>query len=328
MFPKTQAKILTGLKNEVFPGVVYQFVADKTIETHVAGEAQIIPDNKKMTRETLFDVASLTKVVCTTSLILRLYQAGKIDLEAPVHDYLLAFSDTKVTIRQLLTHTADLNTWIESRDQLSADELKKAYLNLTSGPLIGQDVHYTDAGMILLGFLLEEIFGQPLTTLFTEKILQPLGMTHSFFPPLSKNRKVAATEMGLLPGQTHDPKARILGIHAGNAGLFTIVDDLEKMVRVYFGETDFLDKKLILSLLEDQTPNHAGGRSLGWNLIAPGLLYHTGYTGTFMLIDPIHKQAFTFLSNRIHPADQKVEYVRYRDELVSQYLEEVGNMLY
>jgi len=331
MYPKTQEKINEGWQENIFPGVVYRFIEGKKKETKVLGNAAIIPQKEKMTQEHLFDVASLTKVICTTTVILRLLEAGKIFLEDPVQKYLPQFPDKRLNLRHLLTHTADITSWINQRDQLTKSELKQAYLSIQAGDKLGRKVKYTDSGMILLGFILEEIYQENVSTIFQTEVLSPLKMSNSYFSPVQKPKIVPTEQLKsgkILKGEVHDPKARVLKEHAANAGLFTTIDDLERFVQIYLNNTEFLSEQTINALLKDHTPLKNGGRSLGWDL-KNKVLFHTGYTGTFLAIAPLKKQAFIFLSNRIHPKDCKTTYVKYRDELINTYLNEkdLYNML-
>ncbi|AYW47571.1 serine hydrolase [Tetragenococcus osmophilus] len=330
MYPKTQNKIYVGWKNQTFSGAVYCFIAQGKEEIKVLGDASFVPQKEKMTQKHLFDVASLTKVVCTTTVVLRLLEEQVVFLDDPLQKYLPQFQDKRVTLRHLLTHTADLNSWISHRDQLSKEELKQAYLSIQAGDKLGRQVQYTDTGMILLSFMLEELFQESATSIFQKEVLTPLQMKDSSFSP-KKDKKIVPTEQltsgKILKGETHDPKARVLKEHAGNAGLFTTIGDLIRFVRVYLQETNFLDKGTIRSLLQDQTLLKNGNRSLGWDLKDTNkVLFHTGYTGAFLAVDPIAQQAFIFLSNRIHPRDYKMSYIRYRDELIDCYLKEKNTL--
>ncbi|OJG82656.1 beta-lactamase [Enterococcus ratti] len=335
MYPKTKQLILAKLEEGYYPGVVGAFINQDQVETFSAGYAQIIPEVQLMEKDLLFDAASLTKVIATTSLVLRLWEDGKIALDAPLHHYLPAFENREITLRHLLTHTSNIQTWIPNRDQLSQDQLIKAYLKLQPGEQLGQIVKYTDAGTILLGFMLEEIFQEPAIDLFQDQVLTPLEMMNSTFLPYPSKKIVPTQQLSsgeILRGITHDPKARILAEHAGNAGLFIDLEDSIKFAKMYLnlGKTKngrFLEEKTIQSLLKDQTPNQAGNRSLGWDLKKgieqqQPILFHTGYTGTFLLIDVSEQEAFIFLSNRIHPVDDRVAYISCRDEIVENFLKE------
>ena len=335
MYLQTQKAIEKKKEQGIFPGAVFGFVEETAQEIHVIGNARLVPEVLPMREEHLFDVASLTKVICTTSVVLKLLEDGKIHVDHPLKNYLSGFEDESITIRHLLTHTSDINTWIENRNELNQEELRAAYLTLKAGENLGKVVKYTDAGTILLGFMLEEIYWEDAIDIFQDEVLNPLGMMQSMFLPRASNRIVPTQQLAsgeVIHGVTHDPKARILAEHAGNAGLFTNMVDLMKFVEMYLhlGRVEngtFLKKETILGLLNDQTPFENGHRSLGWDLkedLTDGhpLLFHTGYTGTFLLLDVKKHSAFVFLSNRLHPQDHREEYIRHRDEILRIYLKE------
>lgn len=331
MYEKTKKIIQEKYDVGVFPGVVYCFIDVEQEDMHVMGNAALLPEKEQMTSQHLFDVASLTKVVCTTSVILKMVENKQLEVDQPLKSYLPAFQDGKITLRHLLTHTADIVTWIKQRNQLNAKELRQAYLGLQSGEKLGEEVQYTDAGTILLGFLIEEIFGKSAIEVFQSEVLTPLNMTQSGFPPFGLKKAIVSTEQmpsgEVLRGLTHDPKARILGKHGGNAGLFTTIHDLQRFVQSYFHPSpNFLQEATIHALLKDQTPNGQGKRSLGWDLQGNPMqpfLYHSGYTGTFLLLNPRTKQAFIFLSNRLHPVDHREAYKKHRGEIIATYLAEI-----
>lgn len=335
MYEKTKQQVQAFLSEGVFPSVSMSFIRNDVSEDYHIGYAQKMPTIEKLNPLMLFDVASLTKVICTTTVVLQLVEEQRINLDSPFSHYYPNFRDKRITIRHLLTHTSDIQTYIKNRDSLSKEELQEAYNRLKSGKELGKKVVYTDAGTILLGFMLEQILGQNVIDIFTERVLLPLGMETSCFLP-EDSSLVVPTEIhgnrGLIRGKTHDPKAFILGEHAGNAGLFTNVADLKKFVRMYlnFGEERgqrVLTNKTIRELLLDQTPTKNLKRSLGWDFkydkrTHQPILFHTGYTGTFLLIDLFQQEGFIFLSNRIHPTDNKESYIEKRDQLIETYLEE------
>lgn len=335
MYPETKQLILKKLEEGVYPGVVAAFVSQGETESFSAGFAQLVPEKQLMEEDLLFDAASLTKVIATTSLILRLWEDGKIDLDQSLHEYLPAFENRTITLRHLLTHTSDIKTWIPDRDQLSQEELIAAYLKLQPGDQLGKTVKYTDAGTILLGLMLEEIYQEPLVEVFQEQVLEPLGMMDSLFLPFP-SKKIVPTEQlptgEVLRGITHDPKARVLAEHAGNAGLFIDLKDSLSFIEMYLNkglvkDGRFFEEQTIEALLQDQTPEKNGDRSLGWDLKRDyndqhPILFHTGYTGTFFLIDIIDQEAFVFLSNRIHPVHHREVYIQNRDEIIENFLKE------
>lgn len=338
MYPKTREIITKKRLEQVYPGVTLGFLTQEAEAFYAMGKAAVLPFEEQMTMDKRFDVASLTKVVCTTTVLLRLWEQGEICWDEPLRRYLPDFADGRVTLRHLLTHTSALRTWIPNRDQLDGAELRQAYLKMHAEADLGETVLYTDAGTILLGFMLEALYQQDVITVFQEQVLDPLGMGHSgFLPELTERKEIVPTEKtstGVLRGVTHDPKARVLGPHAGNAGLFSDLGDLALFSRMYLqhgvsasGE-QFLQEATIAELLQDQTPLKNGNRSLGWDL-RPGknthpALFHTGYTGTFLLLDVAAQEAMIFLSNRLHPTDEREAYLKERDEIIACYQKERG----
>lgn len=335
MYDKTKRQIQLFLSEEVFPSASFSFIHKDYSEDYYLGDAQTVPTREQLTPAMLFDVASLTKVICTTTVVLQLIEEQKIDLDAPLQHYYPQYQDQQVTIRHLLTHTSDINSYIENRDSLSQLALQKVYNKVKSGKEIGTKMVYTDTGTILLAFMLEELFKQSAVEIFYERVLRPLGMEVSCFLP-KNSAEIVPTEnhprRGLIRGATHDPKAFVLAEHAGNAGLFTNLTDLKKFVAMYlnFGIVDgqkFLQAETIVQLLTDQTPTHSLKRSLGWDFkydlrTKQPLLFHTGYTGTFVVIDVMEQSSFIFLSNRVHPIDNKESYIQKRDRLLELYLSE------
>ncbi|WP_368251178.1 serine hydrolase domain-containing protein [Enterococcus sp. 2201sp1_2201st1_B8_2201SCRN_220225] len=338
MYPNTRNLITKKRQQGVYPGVNYGFLQGNQERFYGEGLASLLPQKEQMTLDKRFDVASLTKVVCTTTMLLKLWEQKVITWEESVKHFLPNFQDSRITLRHLLTHTANIQTWINNRDQLNEDQLRQAYYGLTAGNKLGQEVKYTDAGTILLGFMLEEIFQQDVVEIFKKEVLEPLGMKNSgFLPEKTEIPQIVPTEVvqgHLLQGVTHDPKARVLGRHAGNAGLFTDLGDLARFCRMFLhhgrngGGKIFLQESTIEALLQDQTPLKNGGRSLGWDLRLGAknqpALFHTGYTGTFLLIDVAAQEAFIFLSNRVHPVDHREAYLQERDQIIACYQKERG----
>ncbi len=322
---------------QVTPGISYLLFKNKTILKGQIGVRELTPVVIPLTDKTVYDVASLTKVILTNSVILKLMEGNILDVDSKLATYLPSWHETSVTIRQLLTHTSGINPFIKNRQELNQEALIQAILQLpVEEDKQGRSKSYTDTGTILLGLLLEEYYQQDVQTIFKQQVLQPLSMSCSGFD-LTEIIDVAPTEYtkerGIIKGIVHDPKAFVLKEHCGSAGLFTNIDDtwlfaqmmLNKGVTVQGKE--FLKATTINSLLKDWTQEAKLSRSLGWDLLyhlddGHPLLYHTGYTGTFMILDIINQEVFIFLSNRVHPYDDNIQYLKERDELVKIYLKE------
>ena len=172
MYPETQKKIAEMLEGNVFPGATYTFIDKDETETQLIGSAAILPEREALREGMLYDVASLTKVIVTTTLLLQLHEEGEVSFEDPVRAYLPAFPSAAVTIRHLLTHTSDLKGYIKNRDALSAEELATALIALEPGEHLGKKVFYTDTGLILAGFIIEKLTGKTVADNFEQRIKQ------------------------------------------------------------------------------------------------------------------------------------------------------------
>jgi len=333
MYPETRKKIAKMREQKFFPGATYAFIEGETVWEYLEGLAAIYPETEPLREGMLYDLASLTKVIVTTPLLLQLYEEGAIDFNQPVQEILPAFSSPKVTLRQLLTHTSDLKGYIKNRDALSAEELSAALLALEPGSELGMKVTYTDTGLVIAGFIIEKLTGKSVADNFEERIKKPLGMEGSTFHPAAPADCIPTEyhpQRGLIRGEVHDPKAHVLGDHCGSAGLFAPMKDVIcfSQMMLHDGKWEdvrILKKETVRMLLHDWGNVSGSPRSLGWSLLGPEMskvLFHTGYTGTFLILDLVAKQAFLFLSNHIHPEDHRPDWVLARDELIATYQKE------
>lgn len=331
--PETRAYIHKMVADEVVPGVSYAILHQGNIEQEVLGAAELVPHYENLKPNMLYDVASLTKVIGTTTVILKLMEDKKIDIDLPVKNYLPQFQDSRVTLRHLLTHTSNLQGYIKNRNQLSADALIKAlFSTLKVGDGFEHRVVYADVGLIFTGLVIENFYGRPVQDVIQTEVLDPLGMKDSTFTPQKEDcvpTEIEEQRGGLIRGEVHDPKGYILGRRCGSAGLFTSLRDMIRFAQWIMSSAadhPVLQPKTIDSLYADWTPNHRLGRSLGWDLrFTPQgrpLIFHTGYTGTLILVDKEKQDALIFLSNRVHPSSDNHEFIRRRDVLVGKYLRE------
>ncbi len=254
-------------------------------------------------------------------------------LDASVQTYLPDFSASQVTLRHLLTHTSGLNGFIPNRNALSASELKAALLNLPVEDICGTKVKYTDTNMILLGYIIESIENETLSVVFEKRIMVPLNLLDSTFHPADP-AQCAPTESqpdrGVIRGEVHDPKALVLGDHCGSAGLFSTLNDVLRFSQMLLqkGQLEgvrILQESTVEQLTRDWTPSGKLERSLGWDLTIRKqgrYLFHTGFTGTFILFDIKKQTAFVFLSNRVHPTSDTPTYLKKRDQLIETYFSE------
>ncbi len=319
------------VSENIVPGVSYALLHHGSVKAEVFGRRQIVPVEKEMKPALLYDVASLTKVIGTTTVILKLVEKGKIKLDDPIKKFLPKFSDQRITIRHFLTHTSAITGYIKNRNSLNANELIDALYTLHTGEWFEKKVVYTDIGMIFLGLIIEKIYQLPVQKVIVSEVLQPLGMNESTFVPdparcvpteLSKKR-------GLICGQVHDPKANIIGERCGSAGLFTSLHDLIKFSAWILEDNPnkkVLHEQTIWNLFRDQTPSRSLRRSLGWDLRYnsqnEACLYHTGFTGTFILLDKNKQDGLIVLTNRVHPNAANDIFLEKRDKIIAQYLNE------
>lgn len=331
MNEKTAALLHQLVDQKIVPGVSYAMICQDDIQTEVFGNKQLVPTVKPLEEGALYDLASLTKVIGTTTVILQLLEAKKLRLDDRVAKYLPRFTDQRVTLRHLLTHTSALSGYIKNRDQLPPAELMAALYTLKPAAWLGKKVVYADIGLILLGQIIEAFYHRPVQAVITTEVLRPLGMKASTFTP--EKKRCVPTELtatrGLIQGEVHDPKAFILGEHCGSAGLFSNLTDLIKFAKWMLAPQTIpgvLAPETVAMLYADHTPTHDLGRSLGWDLrydrSNTPCLYHTGFTGTFMLLDQKGKNALIVLSNRVHPSADNEAFLAWRDKIITTYLAE------
>ena len=280
-------------------------------------------DSPAADEHSIYDLASLTKVVGTTAAVMILYDEGKIDLDAPVRHYLPAFSGglkDRVTVRQLLEHRSGLpagrDLW---RLTSSPAEARRAVLETPIYCRPGDCFEYSDLGADVLGFLVETVSGERMDAFLAQRVYGPLGMNDTYFrPPAPLRNRIAPTEVSPprgypLRGEVHDENAYALGGVAGHAGLFSSAADLSIFAQTllnggqYAGVRVFADSTVRLF-----TRRAAGTRALGWDtcnnsgscgsLMGENAFGHTGFTGTSLWIDPERNMFVVLLTNRVHEA--------------------------
>ncbi|MDQ6831439.1 MAG: serine hydrolase [Gemmatimonadota bacterium] len=276
--------------------------------------------------ETIYDLASLTKVVGTTTAIMVLFDDGKIDLDAPVSRYLPDFQGEgkdAVTLRLLLEHRsglpADRDLWRLPHDPTATK------LSVLGTPLVckpGDCYIYSDLGAITLGMVVEAISGEPLDVFLAERVYGPLRMNNTFFRPAdSLKAHIAPTELTPprgypLRGEVHDENAYALGGIAGHAGLFSTAADLSIFAQMMLNGGVYNGTRVLSdSTIKYFTQRAAGSRALGWAMadgqwgsgrfLGDHSYGHVGYTGTSLWIDPDAQMFVVLLTNRVHAARAK-----------------------
>ena len=296
-------KIEQQIEAGIYPGASFAYYQDGVWSDWYLGEAN--PEIGEKTREGLvYDLASVSKVVGVGTVLTFLWHQGELDIEKSVTEFLPDSDYPDITIRQLLTHSTDLDPFIINRDQLNAEELKEAMFHLNRREK--RAFLYSDVHFLLLGFLLENYFEKNLDQILQEQVFDPWKMKETQFGPVSS---AVPTVRGQKAGVVHDPKARLLGKHAGSAGLFSTVKDLKIFLEHYL-QDDFAD-----GLSQNFSDLSDKERSLAWNLEGDWL-DHTGYTGTFIMWNRKKQEAAIFLSNRTYEKDERAQWIIDRNEVM------------
>jgi CubicO group peptidase (beta-lactamase class C family) len=300
------------------------------------GNSSLEPVARPMTEDTIFDMASLTKVVATTTAVLQLLENGKLSLEDPVAKYLPQFRTpprNRITVRQCLTHYSGLPPDLPNHDLKYTNKSKPSSRTIWNKiwqikPEAAPDEKwiYSDIGFVVLGRLVEKVTGKSLDQYTREAIFMPLKMNSTRYrPPAQWRSHIAATEKKpwgeVLLGKVHDPTAYLLGGVAGHAGLFSKADDLVRFCQMILngGELEgirILKPETVQLMTSPQSPpGKKDIRGLGWDIqtphssargdfFSPQSFGHTGYTGTSIWIDPPSQTYVIILSNRVHPHDK------------------------
>jgi CubicO group peptidase (beta-lactamase class C family) len=314
-----------GVRDSAFPGAIAVVGTRSGVLVSAAAGRLDWAVSPLPTDSTLWDLASLTKVVGLTSAMMQLVDAGKVSLDAPVARYLPRWRGAdreKVTVRHLLTHTAGLPAWRPLyKEALSpADAIGLVYATpLDTTP--GARMVYSDLGAILLGQVVEQVSGEPFDEYVARHVFTPLGMDETLFRPADSLRgRIAPTEIDPwrqrhLRGEVHDENAFALGGVSSHAGLFSSARDLTRFARAYLnGGT--LDGQRIFSpevierftRVQNAKLSHralgwetANGTNSGGHLLSARAFGHTGFTGTSLWIDPGNDLFILLLSNRVNP---------------------------
>ena len=291
-------------------------------------------DKRPVTTETIYDLASLTKVIGLTTAAMMLVDSGKLDLDAPAQRYVPAFQGAnkdRVTIRHLLTHSSGMPAWRPLYAEAKTREEALALVDTTA--LLrqpGDTFVYSDLGAMVLAQAVQAVSGERLDDFLAARLFGPLGMTSTrYLPPESWRRRIAATENDtvfrhrVLRGEVHDENAGRLGGVSGHAGLFSTAPDLARFA------TWLLRLRTINSLhVRDFTHKQGippgSSRALGWDTpsenssagtkMGPNAFGHTGFTGTSIWFDPDRNLFIVLLTNRVNPtrANTKIFQVRRR----------------
>jgi beta-N-acetylhexosaminidase len=333
--------IAAKMEQRAFPGAqLLVLCGDSALHARCYGSLTYDSGAAPVTTETLYDLASLTKVVATTTAAMRLVDEGRLVLDSSVAHYLPEFAaggKERIRIRNLLLHNSGLEPY---RLFYLSEKSGEAVLDsiMQSVPLYrtGSKTVYSDLGMITMAKVIERITGTTLDRYVREQFWEPLGMRHTMFlPPDSLRHACAPTEVDtywrhrLLQGEVHDENASLLGGVAGHAGVFSTAWDLAPFVRMLMQNGMLHGRRYISEATVGQFTQRSSSsstRALGWDTrsvsgSSSGHYYsmksfgHTGFTGTSIWIDPVANMAVIFLTNRVHPSRSNKALPRFRSVL-------------
>ncbi|MCU7496433.1 MAG: serine hydrolase [Ignavibacteria bacterium] len=337
-FSKVDEVMNSGLSDSVFPGAVaYVGYKGKVIYKKAFGHYTYGPGVQPMETDAMFDLASVSKVIGTTTAAMLLYDEGKLILDKKVSDYLPDFANhgkENITIRNLLLHNAGFPAdkpfykMYKNHDQVAQD-----IMNTSLEYPTGTKFLYSDLSMITLQLVIEKIAGMPLDRFLKKRVFEPLGMSHTMYnPPKSLWNKCVPTEvdnywrMDTVRGTVHDENAAAMGGVAGHAGLFSTAGDLSTFMQMMLNKGRYDGKQLIKpSTVELFTSkvSEQSSRGLGWDTKAPtgssaGSLFstesfgHTGFTGTSVWADKTRNLFVVLLTNRVFPTRKNNKIIKFR----------------
>ena len=321
-----------AIRAQVFPGAVVLVTREGIVRKQAAYGYAVLyrtskerrPDPIPTTTTTIFDLASLTKVVATTTAILQLVEAGRVDLDAPAWTYLPGFGRVgkrAITVRHLLTHTSGLPAIRHFYKRLQGQsEIVDAVERTRPVGRPGAQVVYSDLGFIALGALVAAVTGEALDAYTNTHIVRPLDMHDTLYrPPPSLRPRIAATEdqplRGLVWGEVHDENAQAMGGVSGHAGLFGTAPDLGVFCSMLLdggshGAVRIVQPATLQEMFTVQTGLLTPSHGLGWRcnepsfmgtLASPRTFGHTGFTGTSIVLDLERRLSVILLTNRVHP---------------------------
>lgn len=312
-----QDKMIEGIA----PGLNVALVTDNEIWKKSYGFKQLIPTQEINSLDVLWDLASLTKVVVTTTCIIKLIEEGVIELDTPISSVFTAFEEKTITVKECITHTSALPPDVNGYKDMTLGEMETAICKIKREEANMNKVVYSDVNFILLGKVIEICKGS-LTEYAKEVIFTPLKMVDTCFNPAItlKDRCAAYEDIeargGVVRGVVHDGKAYKLGGVSGHAGCFSTIEDMSHFVDMlihdgYYEGKEFFSAKSMELLKTCNTEGLNERRSLGWVLSDPNYplgkyhsdatLYHTGFSGPSLLIDLDRQFGCIILCNRVHP---------------------------
>lgn len=311
------------IDKKIVCGLSCAFIEKSNIEKIYLGKKGVVSPWKDydVDENSIYDLASLSKVVATTTRILQLIDNNIIDFSTCIDDILKLGILKDVSIEDLLLHSSGLPAEIIDKNQITKYNIIEKIKQTKQIGVCGEKFCYSDVGFILLGLIIKKIDGMNLAESFEKNIFSKFDMLDTSYNPNSKDINILPQEYsenrGWICGEVHDSKTWLLG-ESGSAGVFSTLNDLIKFVKLYLERDEILFSKNIFDKI---ITKNKFNRTYGWSIeYGLGTLYHIGFTGTSMLIDMNNNRAFILLTNRIHPNRNNQEFLDYRIELNKKWL--------
>jgi CubicO group peptidase (beta-lactamase class C family) len=338
-FARAADVVERGVEARAFPAAVVEVGTRRQVLWQQAfGRLEYEPGSAATQTSTIFDLASLTKVIATTSLVMRLVERGTLALNHPIRKWIPDWRGTDrehVTLRSLLTHSSGLTAWLPFyRDHAGRQEFQHAICSLPLEYPPDTQVIYSDLGFILLGFIVEDAGGHPFPLQVAQLLSTLTSAPLMFNPPADLRSSIAPTENDpwrgrRLAGEVHDENCWALGGAAGHAGLFGTAQAVGDVARAMLGALDGTDPRVASAetarLFVARSAAATGSRALGWDTMlptsscgtrmSPSAFGHTGFTGTTLWIDPEREVYVVFLTNRVNPTRENTAIQRIRPAL-------------
>ena len=299
----------------VVPGISYAIVTEDTIQCHYVGHLGSLKpfDTMPLNGNYRYELASCSKVIGTTVRILQLIEQGKLAFDQSVQSVLPRFRFAEVTIANLLLHNSGLPGEMQNKYELNAENIVDKIYAVDLIHPVGKVTEYSDIGYILLGFIVEVIDQLGLNDSFQQHIFHPLKMMNTGYIVSDKSLCVPTEvhpKRGLIQGETHDSKGWLLK-QGGSSGVFATLTDVSIFVQSFLRCEKFVLSKDTIELLLN---TEYGGRTYGWlTTYGKHTLYHTGFTGTSILLDFNRKKGLVLLTNRVHPNRDNQQYLNIRN---------------
>jgi len=331
----------SGIEDGAFPGAAFAVGSAAQTWVGYAGRQTYDLASPPVCADTLWDLASVTKVVGTTSAAMLLVADGLLSLESDVRDFRPEFSPADVTVRDLLLHRSGLPPYLQATDLQDRAEVWTRICGVALTEKPGRSSVYSCVGFIVLQHVLEQVAGCSLDSYLRERLFRPMGMTRTTYNPpaelrhacsptqrlpkwqqeLEDRRGFVRVQNDFVQGDVHDPLACVMGGVSGNAGLFSTPSDVAAFLRGYLHDQGALPLALRIAWTTPADPESS--RALGWDTKSPegssaGARFsassfgHTGYTGTSVWVDPESGFFAALLTNRVHPDDDNLKIAEFR----------------